>query len=405
MRAGRVRVTNKIQFGESIDWRSNLSSIFISNLSVEVSRYALWDAFSDYGKVADVFIQRRSRQNGTTSFVFVRYWKEKEVSLALKKAHFLFLEGIPIRVSQARIRQEKKQEFGRKVHTQTKMDGRTFKEVVINAKANTIGDSDHRGNDTSLVANEKTPDQRDRVDPGDKAYKEQGNERTSPSNENMTVLDPNPNQELDFKAEIPSEDMQWLERCMVGKLNPNVILEQIQETVAGLNLNASMSPLSNVRVLFQFQNMEDMQSFLDHPKIKDVVEIPSIIVGKWRRNKVVIKASIDESFLMIGCLSLVSWMDGDDNSNDVCSCSGERTNVMETKALVNGVVINDGSEEMVPETIGMEKNVEGIREDDSAVHGRKRMGECETLGEVFMKSVNDSGPTLNSVGVIGDEKL
>ena len=40
------------------DWRSNLHSAFVDNLSLRVSKGALWDAFCEYGRVVDVYIHR-----------------------------------------------------------------------------------------------------------------------------------------------------------------------------------------------------------------------------------------------------------------------------------------------------------------------------------------------------------
>ncbi|OMP00104.1 hypothetical protein COLO4_12912 [Corchorus olitorius] len=79
-----------------VDWRSSLFSVFISRLSRKVSRKSLWSAFSEYGKVADVFIQHPNRLKGhdtTKTYAFVRFWKEKEAKLALEKADYRFLEG------------------------------------------------------------------------------------------------------------------------------------------------------------------------------------------------------------------------------------------------------------------------------------------------------------------------
>ncbi|OMO78330.1 Multi antimicrobial extrusion protein [Corchorus capsularis] len=60
-------------------------------------------------------------------------------------------------------------------------------------------------------------------------------------------------------------DMKWLERCIVGRLNPYISVDYVRDTVSGLKLNAIVIPLSNVRVLLQFQKEEEMQSFLTNP--------------------------------------------------------------------------------------------------------------------------------------------
>ncbi|XVE50486.1 hypothetical protein DITRI_Ditri01bG0166100 [Diplodiscus trichospermus] len=71
-----------------MDWRAILFSVFIDNLSRRVSRGALWEAFSEYGRVVDVFISFYGGGHGVkeTIFAFVRYKHKSELTKAIKPA-------------------------------------------------------------------------------------------------------------------------------------------------------------------------------------------------------------------------------------------------------------------------------------------------------------------------------
>ena len=89
--------------GELPDWRSNLYSAFVDNLSLRVSKGALWDAFCDYGKVVDVHIPRfpKRQNNKGTTFAFVRYKFESELLKAIEGGNNRRIDGWHIRVKKA----------------------------------------------------------------------------------------------------------------------------------------------------------------------------------------------------------------------------------------------------------------------------------------------------------------
>ncbi|OMO60149.1 hypothetical protein COLO4_33926 [Corchorus olitorius] len=130
---------DKGQASVLVDWRSKLFSVFIANLSIRVSRHALWDSFSDYGRVADVFIQRRNRQKGPTTYAFDRFWNEKDAYLGLVKADQRYLEGSRIRTYKARDTKKQKwigrsKEHCEMVCVESKLDGRSYRDVVNSVK-------------------------------------------------------------------------------------------------------------------------------------------------------------------------------------------------------------------------------------------------------------------------------
>ena len=68
-----------VPFGESKlkDFRDNLFSIFVDNLSSNVDQRCLWEVFKPFGKVRDVYLsmEKRSRRS---KFAFVRFETLKE---------------------------------------------------------------------------------------------------------------------------------------------------------------------------------------------------------------------------------------------------------------------------------------------------------------------------------------
>ncbi|OMP03761.1 hypothetical protein COLO4_10226 [Corchorus olitorius] len=128
-----------------VQWRAKLHSVCVNNLSCKVNNRALLDAFSDYEKVADVYIHRpndEKRRKGPVTFGFVRYWREYEATAAFVGANNRFLEGsrirtskvIPTRSNISMPRQEGKNDPHKKENKvefrEARVDGRTFRDVT-----------------------------------------------------------------------------------------------------------------------------------------------------------------------------------------------------------------------------------------------------------------------------------
>ncbi|OMO88289.1 Nucleotide-binding, alpha-beta plait [Corchorus capsularis] len=214
-------------------------------------KFLLWDAFSDYGRVADVFIQRRHLQRGNFSFGFVIFWKEKDEDFALEKADFLFLEGVRIRAFKARgsrkhshagrgismLAAEKEIEI--KGYSETKVVGRSYKDVVRSQNC------DAEKNQLNMVSSTTNH--------------VEVNKNSNLAKEGCVSLNVGPKTRSDeygddrhggacdvvLNSDIPFEDMKWLERCIVGRLNPYISVDYVRDTVARLKLNATVIPLND----------------------------------------------------------------------------------------------------------------------------------------------------------------
>lgn len=82
--------------------REELFSVFISNLSGRISRIELWELFSYYGRVKDVFV--RFRRSKPHTFAFVRYQYEWECDRAIVWANDRSLDGRRINMKRAAAR-------------------------------------------------------------------------------------------------------------------------------------------------------------------------------------------------------------------------------------------------------------------------------------------------------------
>ncbi|XVE85396.1 hypothetical protein DITRI_Ditri17bG0087700 [Diplodiscus trichospermus] len=99
-----------VRFGSmarrSEDWRDNLFTVCVDNLSVKVPKSALWEVFDVYGTVMDVYIgspKSWHRHRGTT-FALVRYRTLFEMQRAVKSGNNRFIDGWQIRVKKASFR-------------------------------------------------------------------------------------------------------------------------------------------------------------------------------------------------------------------------------------------------------------------------------------------------------------
>ncbi|XVE65334.1 hypothetical protein DITRI_Ditri07aG0172700 [Diplodiscus trichospermus] len=87
----------------SPDWRANLFSLFIDNLSRRVFRGALWDFFFEFGRVMDVFVSLGGNGNGAkeTTYAFVRFKFKSELRKAIEGGNNKIIDGLRIKAKEA----------------------------------------------------------------------------------------------------------------------------------------------------------------------------------------------------------------------------------------------------------------------------------------------------------------
>ncbi|XVE78381.1 hypothetical protein DITRI_Ditri13aG0140400 [Diplodiscus trichospermus] len=144
----------------SKNWRENLFSVFVDNLSVRVPQSALWEVFNVCETVVDVYIDLPKSwhfHRGTT-FAFVRYRTSSEMQRAVQNGNNRLIDGWQIQVKNAsygwndHFRYVKKpngynrskilgEEIGQK-DLDIYRDRRSFKDVVLENLRDGVGSKD-----------------------------------------------------------------------------------------------------------------------------------------------------------------------------------------------------------------------------------------------------------------------
>ncbi|OMO76057.1 hypothetical protein COLO4_25686 [Corchorus olitorius] len=135
---------------------------------------------------------------------------------------------------------------------------------------------------------------------------------------------------LDLDVEIPQEEMKWLENYVIGRLNQNIMYDQVKQTAAGLNLDAVVIALS-MTVSEVWLKLEDVPLFLWHQNFFKE------LMNRWE------DAGVKGFFGNV--------------LNDNYSYSEEKTLGTSPETLANEDAINEVSEEVVLETVNRGEEV------------------------------------------------
>ncbi|OMO73427.1 hypothetical protein CCACVL1_17268 [Corchorus capsularis] len=265
----------------------------------------------------------------------------------------------------------KAKELERSVLHHAKLDGRTFKEVVVKNGQTALNQGNNVGRkDVAVVSNEIEHVHGNRKNKEVIVETEKSTEGGSSSsfnfnqflaieNEGERLPSGSTTEELDLDFDLPSEDMEWLERSIVGRLNPNVTVEQ--------------------KMGKAYPDCRKYKRKIRHGSGMDVGRIS--VDDKFSDDRNSDYGVFDDP------------LEDEENSNVVCSCPRERLGELVPVALVNEDVINYESDEI--ETMCMKRNVETSKIDDSAEHETQRTGGCETRGEPSQKFGDGSGTKLD----------
>ena len=91
---------------------TNIHTIFVDNLPESMVTRGLYNIFSNYGIVMDVFIPNKRRKMTRSRFGFVRYNCSVAADIAVQKAHGLWCDDRALKV--------KKTDFGKEYVPQSK---------------------------------------------------------------------------------------------------------------------------------------------------------------------------------------------------------------------------------------------------------------------------------------------
>ncbi|XVE93639.1 hypothetical protein REPUB_Repub01dG0211300 [Reevesia pubescens] len=214
----------------SPNWRSNLHTVFVDNLSWRVPKGALWEAFNNYGKVLDVYIPttNRVKVNRASSFAFVRYESESEMQRVIDRGNCRRIDGRLILVKKALTNwkdMNQKRKLSKtskdkvvppKPKTNVLRDNRSYKEVLL-------GENKHVKKDLGLLDDE------------------------------VTLPSAHP-KEVNYELEMPLNDMEWLK--------DETYLCKFQAFLNFHEVPCTLKPLGGVSVILSFNSKENRDCFL-----------------------------------------------------------------------------------------------------------------------------------------------
>ncbi|XP_028122359.1 uncharacterized protein LOC114319533 [Camellia sinensis] len=96
--------------GRSVPWRSrgnaSMFTVFVDNLPASMNPKELFNLFSKFGVVLDVFIPQKRRKVSNTRFGFVRFNCYVAAKIAVQKANGLWVDDRPLQVNHAEFGKE-----------------------------------------------------------------------------------------------------------------------------------------------------------------------------------------------------------------------------------------------------------------------------------------------------------
>ncbi|XVE66642.1 hypothetical protein DITRI_Ditri08aG0094700 [Diplodiscus trichospermus] len=276
------------------EWRASLFTIFINNLSRRIAKRALWEAFSQYGRVVDVFINFQSRKSYT--YAFVRYRLELEGRRAIAEGNNRRIDGCIISVKKTSFgwkERKKKSSFSnklpwtgegkRKVSEFKVRDNRSYKEVLVGDKGIS---------DLAVPLDNRSVDKADGNDTGsditplDKALIE------------YPIV-------VDFIFEAQENDIKWLEKVVIGRLKDTMTLAGVRKALDANNISCLLwnerffKALvvqwgSYIRADYSTMNKERLDVARILVRVKSKLIIPSIVTIRLNGISVKIVVSIEE---------------------------------------------------------------------------------------------------------------
>ncbi|KAK8708816.1 hypothetical protein V6N13_059852 [Hibiscus sabdariffa] len=217
----RQSIANREQQQEVINQPGSFTA-FVNNLSKRVSRKALWDLFSYYGKVCQVYIPfayNRTKYR-VSMFAFVQFHNQKDLIFAIEKVNNSLVDGLRMCVSKAKVTSE------HKVFRDSTRDNRSYKSALLGKPKKVF---------YSPIKNTK-------VGVSDPKIK------------------PHKDSLLDF--DIPAQEMSWLNCCLVGVVKNRFSSNFIQSAMDSKGLNVEISRWGNgcesVLVIFESKHALDL---------------------------------------------------------------------------------------------------------------------------------------------------
>ncbi|XVF88724.1 hypothetical protein PTKIN_Ptkin19aG0073700 [Pterospermum kingtungense] len=212
-----------------VDWRANLHTVWVNNLSRRVSKGSLWEAFNGYGRVVDVFINYHSRKPYT--YAFVRYIYEEECRRAVQEGN------------------------------RRRIDGR-----LISIKIAAFGWKERRIEGVVLLGSGKV------------ATEIVGS---------CEKINGDCIEEVSFNVNISDKEMEWLQSCVFGRLKCSEGVGEVRKMLLDNGYSCQVCPLGGFSLCIIFNSLEDRLSFLDKSGViaSPLLDDIGLWNDSWRQRK------------------------------------------------------------------------------------------------------------------------
>ncbi|XVF78709.1 hypothetical protein PTKIN_Ptkin14bG0157400 [Pterospermum kingtungense] len=275
------------------DWRANLFTVFIGQLSIRVSKQELWEVFNRFGRVVDVFIPSgKKRVWSSVSYAFVRYKTEREIRKAVQLGDGRLLDGRSIIVKKASFgwnarrrspimkRRSPTLSMRRSDALNNERDHRSYKEVVMggipeqswNGEYKVVKgyESMEKIKGASEGANVAKQVQQTEVVPELRqitsvSVRSRNLEKGECSRLKREGTEMERESVVEFNQFIQDYECKWLFNCAIGRLKESVNVESIASSLKEKGLACQVCPAGGVSVLLKFESPEELKHFLrDH---------------------------------------------------------------------------------------------------------------------------------------------
>ncbi|XVF83514.1 hypothetical protein PTKIN_Ptkin16aG0494700 [Pterospermum kingtungense] len=244
-----------------VDWKVNLHTVWVNNLSRRASKGSLWEAFNGYGRVVDVFINYHSRKSYT--YAFVRYKHEEECRRAVQEGNRRRIDGRLISVKIAAFGWKERRSSSVKQagkwgsadpvspnRIQKDRNQRTYKDVLVESSARTEG--------VVLLGSGKV------------ATEIVGS---------CEKINGDCIKEVSFNVNISEKEMEWLQSCVFGRLKCSEGVGEVRKMLLDNGYSCQVCPLGGFSLCIIFNSLEDRLSFMDK---SGVIASPSLDdFGLW----------------------------------------------------------------------------------------------------------------------------
>ncbi|GMI99180.1 hypothetical protein HRI_003587300 [Hibiscus trionum] len=257
-RFGGSRPARRFEAVQKNQTRGAEWTIFVDNVSRRVSRHALRDIFSNFGRVCRVFIPLRNEKPKYkyVTFAFVSMEKQEEMERAIQKTDRIKLDGFVIRSSKARFMRNKVHEnFASGSHggvhrKTTYMEQHTDRSEKLKGKV--YGDTFPPGGNSKSYRQVVLENPISAEEGKKDADGVSSREGINPKSKNIK----------DFQA--PTNAIIWMKQCLAGVIKESFDSEFVQRALLNDDIGVKISKwgVNNDYVVIHFESVEMMNQIL-----------------------------------------------------------------------------------------------------------------------------------------------